>query len=483
LYLESLTLSLAGGAVAIVLSNAVLKSVLAISTARLPRVDQISVDTAAMLFTLTLSIVAGIAFGTLPVLRHGGTGLAQTLRAGGRTASASRGRNFARNTLTVVQVALALVLLIGSGLMIRTFQSMRRVHPGFHNPEALQTLRISIPSSATLKDTDIALLHQNLVSRLSAIPGVSTASLIGGLPMTGASSQDPIFARDHSYADNQIPPLRRFITTAPGTFQALGASLVAGREYTWTDIHEKRRVVIIGENFAREYWGSASAAIGKQIKSNPNDPWSEVVGVVADIRHDGPNKKAPSSVYWPMRAPSSARYLVRGPRAGTESLSTEIRQAIAAVNPNLPVTDVQTMLEIYRKAMSRTAFTLTLLAISGGMALLLAAVGIYALISYTVAQRRREIGIRMALGAQQAKLKLMFLRNGLLLSSLGAAAGLTAAAALSRLMATLLFEVSPLDPLTYAAVAACLLAAAAIASYLPARRIMQVDPIEALRAE
>jgi len=409
--------------------------------------------------------------------------VARALRAGGRNASASRDRNFARNTLTVVQVALALVLLIGSGLMIRTFQSMRRVHPGFNGVETLQTLRISIPRNAAPKDAELLRMQQNLVDRLAALPGISAVSFIGSLPMTGSRSQDPIFASDRSYPAGQIPPLRRFITVAPGAFGTLGVPLVAGREYTWADIHNQRRVVLIAENFAREYWGSPQAAVGKQIRSNPNDPWSEIIGVAGDIRHDGADKKAPSTVYWPQRSSNSMTFLLRTHRAGTESLFTEVRKTVWAVNANLPITDMRTMKEVYDRSMSRTAFTLTLLAISGFMALLLAAVGIYAVISYTVAQRTREIGIRMALGAEHGKLKLMFVRHGLLWAAIGATVGLTAAAGLSRLMSALLFEISPLDPLTYAMVALCLLATAAVASYLPARRVTRVDPMDALRAE
>jgi predicted permease len=483
LFVESLALALMGGVAGIGFAIAVVKLVLKISPARLPRFEQISVDSTALLFTFVVSIAAGFAFGAIPVLKHAGARLAQGLRAGGRNASAGRDRNIARNTLTVVQVALALVLLIGSGLMIRTFQSMRRVNPGFSNPETLQTLRISVPRTAAPKDADLLLMHQNLVNRLSGIPGVAGVSLMAGLPMTSFRSQDPLFASDHTYAPNQIPPLRRFINAAPGTFQTLGVPLLAGREYTWTDLHQGRRLALISENFAREYWGAPQRAIGKQIRSNPNDPWSEVIGVVGDIRHDGADKKAPSTVYWPLRSSNSMAFLIRGPRAGTESFSTEIRQAVSAVNGNLPVTEVRTMKEVYDRSMSRTAFTLTLLAISGGMALLLAVVGIYAVISYTVAQRTREIGIRMALGAQQRNLKLMFVRNGLLWGSIGAAAGLIAATALSRLMSTLLFEISPFDPLTYSVVAIGLLGAAAVASYIPARRVTRVDPAEALRAE
>ena len=230
-------------------------------------------------------------------------------------------------------------------------------------------------------------MQHNLVNRLASIPGVSEVSILGGLPMTGSMSQDPIFASDHTYAANQIPPLRRFITAAPGAFHALGTPMRAGREFTWTEIHQSRRVVIISENFAREYWGSAQAAIGKQIRSNPNDPWSEVIGVAGDLRHDGADKKAPTCVYWPLRSQNSMPFLIRSSRAGTDSFLTEIRKTVWAVNGSLPITEIRTMKQIYDKSMARTAFTLTLLAISGGMALLLAVVGIYAVISYTVAQR------------------------------------------------------------------------------------------------
>jgi ABC-type antimicrobial peptide transport system permease subunit len=254
-------------------------------------------------------------------------------------------------------------------------------------------------------------------------------------------------------------------------------------KFTWNEIHKDRRVVIISENFAREYWGSAPATIGNQIRSNPNDPWSEIVGVAADLRHDGADKKAPTSVYWPLRSQNSMSFLIRSSRAGTDSFLTGVRKTVWAVNGTIPLTEIRTMKQIYDKSMARTSFTLILLAISGGMALLLAVVGIYAVISYTVMLRTKEIGIRIALGAQRGELKRMFVSKGLLFSGIGAAAGLTAAVALSRLMSTLLFEISPVDRLTYTVIAVGILAAAAVASYLPARRVTRVDPVEALRAE
>ena len=481
--IESLLLGLLGGAAGIAFAIAALKLVLAMNPARLPRLELIAVDTTSVLFTLVVSVAAGLAFGAIPVLKHARVRLNEALRAGGRNASSSRDRNITRNTLTIVQVALALVLLIGSGLMIRTFQSMRRVQPGFTQPAALQTLRIAIPEDVAKDDARVLLTQQGLVDALAALPGVASVSVISALPMTGMSSQDPVAASDHTYRENQIPPLRRFIRTMPKAFQVLGTPLTAGRDYDWTDIHQKRDVVLISDNFAREYWGSPAAAIGKRIRSNPTGPWSEVIGVVADIRHDGVDRPAPSTVYWPQRGNRSMAFVLRGPRAGTEGYAAEIRRAVASVSTSLPITQLQTMQQVYDKSMARTAFTLTLLAISGGMALLLAAIGIYAVISYTVAQRTREIGIRMALGARQDRLKLMFVRNGLLWGGIGAAAGLVAAALLSQLMSAILFEINPIDPLTYGVVVVALLAAAGVASYVPARRVTRIDPVEALRAE
>ena len=211
MFVESLALALMGGLVGIGFAVIVVKLVLRLSPSRLPRFEQISIDETAVLFTLAVSVAAGFAFGAIPVLKHARIHLAQALRSGGRNSSAGRDRNIARNTLTVVQVALALVLLIGSGLMVRTFQSMRKVNPGFSQPEGLQTFRISNPRNAATKDPEVLVMQQSLVERLAALPGVTEASLIGGLPMTGASSQDPILASDHTYAADQIPPLRRFI--------------------------------------------------------------------------------------------------------------------------------------------------------------------------------------------------------------------------------------------------------------------------------
>ena len=483
LLVESLLLAGGGALLGLAFAVGVLRLVLKLSPVQLPRSESIGVDGTALLFTLAITMLAGLVCGVIPVVKYAGRGLAQSMRSGGRNSSTGRERNLTRNGLTAIQVALALVLLIASSLMIRTFVSLRDVQPGFRSAETLQTLRVSIPRTAYKNDAESQALHKAVVERLGSVNGVSEVSLIGALPMTGNESQDPIAARDRTYRADQIPPLRRFMTAAPGTFRALGAPLIAGREYTWADVLATGPVVIISKNFAEEYWGNARSAIGKQIRSTPNDPWSEIIGVVDNIRHDGVDRPAPSVVYWPLRQHSTMTYLVRTSRAGTEALSNELRQAVWTVNGSMPITEVRTMKAVYDRSMARTGFTLTLLAISGGMALVLAAIGMYAVISYNVAQKRREIGIRMALGAQQNRLKLLFVGKGLSWAAVGAVAGLLSAAALSSLIKSLLFGVEPIDPITYAVVAVGLLTVAAIASYVPARRITQIDPYEALRAE
>ena len=275
----------------------------------------------------------------------------------------------------------------------------------------------------------------------------------------------------------------------PGGPQAL----IAGRDFTWTDIYDKHRVAMVSENLAREMWGDPNAALGKRIREGAADPWREIVGVVGDVYDDGAQKKPPAFAYWPALMDAFygergsvmrfAVFVIRTKRAATENFLTEARQAIWSVNSSLPVFRVRTLKDVYDASMARTSFTLVMLAIAGTMALILGIVGIYGVIAYAVTQRTREIGIRMALGAEPSRLQQMFVRHGLMLAGIGAIIGLGTAAGLTRLMSTLLFGVKALDPLTYAGVAAILIAAAALASYVPARRATRVDPLDALRAE
>jgi predicted permease len=273
----------------------------------------------------------------------------------------------------------------------------------------------------------------------------------------------------------------------------MGNTLVAGREFTWTDVYDKRMVAMVSENLARDLWHEPSAAIGKRIRENLKGPWREVVGVVGDERDNGLDQKAPSIALWPILMENfegdetfvsrSLAYIVRSSRTGSRSLVSEISQAVWSVNPNLPVADVRTLREVYDKSLARTSFTLVMLAIAGAMALLLGVAGIYGVIAYSVSQRTREIGIRLALGARNDAVTGMFVRHGARLAALGIACGVAVALALTRLMSSMLFDVSPIDPLTYAGVSLGLAAAAVLAAYVPALRATKVDPVDALRAE
>jgi putative ABC transport system permease protein len=493
LLLESVTLGLFGGALGLAFAFGGLRLLVAMAPAHLPRLADISIDPVVLLFTLAVSLLAGLLFGLVPVIKFAGTRVASTLRAGGRTLSESRERHRARSILVIVQVALALVLLVSSGLMIRTFQALKRVQPGFSRPGEVLTLRISIPETQVRDAVALVRMEQDILDRIGAIPGVSSAGLTSAVSMDGNGWRDPIYAEDHVYSEGRLPPLRRFKFISPGLLNTMGNRLIAGREFTWQDVYAKRPIAMVSENLAREMWRNPAAALGKRIRESTKSTWREVIGVVSDEREDGVDHEAPAIAIFPTlmddfegNRPFIRRtlaYVVRSGRTGSQGFLKDIQQAVWSVNPNLPLADVRTLQSIYEKSMARTSFTLVMLAIAGGMALLIGLVGIYGVISYSVSQRTREIGIRAALGARRVELTRMFVAHGLILAAIGVVFGLAAAAALSQLIKTLLFEVSPLDPITYAAVSAGLIVSAILASYIPAMRATTVDPVEALRAE
>jgi putative ABC transport system permease protein len=491
--LESLLLGLIGGLLGLGLTYVALRALVAAGPATLPRLNEIGIDPIVLAFTFVVSVMAGLLFGLIPVIKYAGPHIAASLRGGGRALSHSRERHRARNVLVVAQIALALVLLVGSGLMIRTFQKLRSVQPGFTQPEQVQLLRISIPEAQVSQPEQVMRMQNAILDKLAAIPGVQSVAFANGAPLEGFNSNDVLWAEDRTYAPGQIPPIRRFRFMSPGYLQTLGTPLIAGRDFTWTELYGLRNVAIVSENLARELWGSPTAALGKRIREGMNDPWREVVGVADDVYDNGVNEAAPTIVYWPVlmgpfwndqvRVNRGGAFVIRTSRAGTETFLAEARKAVWSVNPNLPVFLVRTLGDIYDQSMQRTSFTLVMLGVAGGMALVLGIVGIYGVISYAVSQRTREIGIRMALGAEDGALKRMFVRHGLILAAIGVSIGLGAAAGVTRLMSSLLFGVTALDPATYVAVPIMLAAAAMLASYVPARRVVRVDPVEALRAE
>jgi predicted permease len=487
LLFESIGLGIAGGIAGLGLAAAALRLLQAAGPANLPRLHEISIDPAVLLFDFAISLGAGLLFGSIPVLRYAGPRLAFALRESGRGTSAGRQTHRARAVLVVGQVALALVLLVSSGLMIRTMQAMKRVEPGFTHPEDLLSFRVSIPE-AQVKDPDQTLrLEAEILRRIAAMPGVASAATLTSVPMDGQDNNDPIYAEDHVYSAGEIPPMRRYKAISPGTFQTLGRELLAGRDMNWTDEFEKRPVVMISANLARELWGGPAAALGKRVRETSTGTWREVVGVVADEHDNGVNAKPPTVVYWPLERANfwgealyverSLAYVVRSPRARSAGFVKEAEQAVWSVNPNLTISGVRTVEEIYERSMAPASFALVMLSLAAGMALLLGVVGIYGVVSYSVAQRTREIGIRMALGAERGAVVGMFVRVALTLAALGASIGLAAAAAMTRLMSSLLFGVRPIDPLTYGAVAVGLLAAVCVASCLPALRASGIAPV------
>jgi predicted permease len=495
LLVESVMLGLIGGALGVVVAYAGLRLLVAIGPANLPRLNEISLDVRSFGFTLILSVLSGLLLGLVPALKYAGPRISATLQSAGRTASVSRERHRARNVLVIAQVAITLVLLVSAGLMIRTAQALRTVEPGFTGAEHLETVRISIPSSLIPDPQLVIRTQNNLADKLGAIPGVTSVAFASEAPMEARPPMwDNVFAEGKTYPGG-IAPLRRFEYVSPGFLHTTGTRLIAGREMTWTDLYDLRPMVMISENLAREFWGTPSAAIGKRLRQYPGMAWHEVIGVAQDVRQNGIQEKAPDIVYWPALMPNSiasdggpfvtraVTFVIRSERAGTEGLLNQVRQAVWSVNASLPLAGVRTMQEIYDESLATTSFTLVMLGIAGAMAMILGLVGIYGVISYTVVQRKREIGIRVALGAEPGALRWLFVRYGLTLAGAGAVIGLAAAAALTRLIKSVLFGISPVDPLTYTAVPIILVAATVLASYLPARRAALVDPVETLRAE
>jgi predicted permease len=495
LLVENMVLGFAGSVLGLLLAYVGLEFLVALGPSNLPRLQEIGVYAPVLAFTVAVSLLSTLLFGSITVLKHA-VGAAAPLVATARGATTSRERNKARSALVVVQVALALALVVSAALMIRTFQELRDVDPGFAEPTTVQTARIWTPRSLTSEPAQYTRMQHEILDRIAALPGVASVGFVSALPMEGTAflGRAAIVIEGQTPAPGVVPPSRGFKFVSPGYFEALGTRIIAGREITWSDIETGGRVVVISESFARELAGEPAAAVGKRIRTFvETDAWREVVGVVQGVHETGLYEDAPDFVYFPalladmwggpMVGTPNVAFAIRSKRVGTASLMNEVRQAVWSVNASVPVTHVRTMADLYSGSLARTSFVLVLLAIAGGMALLLGIVGIYGVIAYVVAQRAREIGIRSALGAEPKQLARMFVLHGLALSTLGAVIGLAAAMVLARLMSSLLFGVGPLDPLAYVAALAVTIAAATLASYLPARRAAKIDPMNTLRAD
>ena len=490
LLFESVLLGLLGGILGVAVAAAGLRLLVSLGPENLPRLHEISLDARSLCFTFVLSIFSGFFFGAIPAWKYSRSQASLSLGAT-RGVSSGRERNRSRNILVILQVAMALVLLICAVLMIRTFQQLSKVDPGFADAATLQTLHIAIPDSSVADPHMVVRLQNNIAEKLASVPGVTSVGFAASVPMeSGPHGWSLVYAEGKTYAGD--PPIRFYNYVSPGYLQALGSRLIAGRDFTWNETYNLQPKIVVSENLAREEWGSAGAAIGKRMRETPSTPWFEIIGVVQDVRYEGVDQGAPSIVYWPAIvqnpwlatfAQRSSTFVIRSSRAGTQAFLNEVQQAVWSVNPDLPVAAPRTMQEIYSKSLARTSFTLVMLAIAAAMALALGVIGIYGVISYAVSQRTREIGIRFALGAQKGELRWMFVRSALALTAFGVVIGLAAAAAIAQFMRTLLFGVRPLDPLSFAVVPLILLLAAALASFLPASRATSINPVDALKAE
>jgi predicted permease len=378
--------------------------------------------------------------------------------------------------------------------MIRTFQALRDVEPGFADPAAIQTVRTWAPNG--LNPTQFTRMQHEILDAIAALPGVASAAFTSTLPMEGAPfvSNALVAIEGQPVAPGEAPPVRRMKLVSPGFFATMGTRIIAGRDITWSDIETGGRVAVVSEEFARELGAEPADALGKRIRTPvDSDDWREVIGVVQSVKEDALYTAAPTLVYWPAFMENAfggpavgsgtVSFVVRSDRTGTGSLLNEIRQAVWSVNRDVPIALERTMQDLYGESLARTSFALVMLGVAGAMALALSLIGIYGVVAYVVAQRTREIGIRMALGAERRQVRTMFLRQGLVLSAVGLAIGLVAALALTRLMSSLLFGVGPTDVATYVASLGIILAAAALATYLPARRASAIDPAETLSSE
>jgi predicted permease len=488
---EALLLSLVSAVTGLLLAAGGLQVLRAVAPARLPRLDEVAIDPVVAAFALALAAVAGVLFGVTPIVKYGRPELATALKSGGRGSSDDAARQRLRQLLVASQVAVALTLLVGSALLLRTFTAARDVAPGVADPEAVLTVRIAIPEAVIADPLATARAHEQIVRRLAEVRGVQSVGQTSSITMDGANRKDPLFAEGVNEAGGQMPPLRRMKWIAPGYFAVIGNPLLAGRDITWEDVHDRRPVAVVSVTLARELFGDAAAAIGRRVRPSPNGPWREVVGVVGAEHDDGPLRPATPIVYWPFQQEGYApgrvtveralTYALRTDRVHDTGLLRDVQLAVWAVNPTLPLARVETAQEVFDRTTAQLSFTLVALAVAAAVTLLLGVVGIYGVIAYVVAQRRREVAIRMALGADAGSVVGLFLRHGLTTVAIGLAAGAGLSVLSTRALAAWLFEVSPLDPLAYASAVALLGSVALVAVWIPARAATRVAPGLALR--
>ncbi|HEY3188888.1 MAG TPA: FtsX-like permease family protein, partial [Solirubrobacteraceae bacterium] len=480
-------LAVLGGAAGILLASASLDTLLGLQPEGVQRLGEVRVDRAVVAFAAGLSVLTGLLFGSVPAFQLMRRATAQSLREGGRGLLGGRGHRL-RGGLVVGQMALAMMLLAGAGLLIRSFVQLRRVDPGFRAPGAL-TFRIALPESVYKDERQQVVFFDELVARLGALPGVRSAGTVMGLPLSGTRFSLVFEVAGRPKLPVAQQPSMELRVASPGYFEAMGIPLLRGRGFERGDREGARQVVVLSQTAVRRFFPGEdplgkSITVGWRRGEGKPPAGGEVVGIVGDVKERGLAEENPPEIYLPYaQLPVSTMDILLRTSTGPMTLAPAAAGVVHGLDPELPVARVRTLDDIVARSISEPRFYVVLLGAFAGTALFLAALGIFGVMSYAVVQRSREIGIRVALGAHPAHLRRMVLGQALLLAAGGVVVGLLGSLALSRVIAGLLFELSPTDPGTLAGVAALLTGVALLASYLPARRATRVDPITALRSE
>jgi predicted permease len=482
---ESVLLALAGGAAGLLLAAWGAELLLRFAPDNLPRLGEAGLDGRALAFTALASLATGVIFGLAPALQASRPGLNEALREGGRTGA---GAPRLRNAFVVAEIALALVLLAGAGLTLKSFWRLQAVEPGF-NPDCVLTMRLLLPFTTHPQTGDRAAFFRQVLERLRALPGVAAAGAVSRIPMAPGNNSGTMTGEGSAAGRNEPQGETEMRWASPGYFQTMGIALLRGRDFNDTDVEGALPVAIVDESFARRFYPNEDP-IGKRIKrggSRSTSPWKTIVGVVRPVRNQRLDIASLPQAYFPVFQEADAMhnlsFAVRASGGEPLGLAQSVRAAVLEVDRNQPIYDVKPLQQIVADSIALRRLALLLLSVFAVAALALAAAGIYGVMAYTVTQRTHEIGIRMALGARGSDVVRLVVRQGAQLALSGVALGLVAALALTRLIEALLFGVSPTDPLTFAGIALLLLAVAIAACWIPARRATKVDPIVALRCE
>jgi putative ABC transport system permease protein len=483
---ESLLLALCGGTVGVFLAIWGIDLLLAISPSDIPRLQEIRIDGRVLGFTLLISAFSGLIFGLAPALQSSRLNLNESLKESGRSNTESIGRRRMRNTLIIAEIALSLMLLVGAGLMMKSFTKLQNVSPGFQ-PEQILTMNLTLPRAQYDSSEKVTSFYQQLINRLKTVPGVEAAGLTNSLPPNKLEVSDSFSIEGKPVAPGSSEPIVPIIFISPDYFNVLGVPLLEGRHFSEADQADSPPVVIINKTLADHYFPDENP-IGKRFKAGGGEknsnPWMEIVGVVGNVKYTGLDAKPESAYYLPAAQVGwRAMYLAVRTSSNPIDLARALRQEVWALDKDLPVTNVATMEQLLAESVAQPRFRTLLLGIFALVALVLASVGIYGVISYTVTRRTYEIGIRMALGAQTGEVLKLIIRQGMTLAVIGVSIGIAASLVLTRVMEKLLYEVSVTDEAIFAGVAGLLGLVALLACYIPARRATKVDPMIALRYE